>query len=137
MRKIKFYLGAIAIAAIALVNMQVLMDDSTTERLLMLNDVEALATDDWFVMNAKEMRSYQCDGGSYYDVCESADPNRHCDEDKQIHCPVGEEENENNTTPGDSATIKDDCLTLGHNYSETPCFKQCLRCGISFNLCDD
>lgn len=136
----KNFLGIAAIAMIAFANLYLVSSDETMERLILLQDVESLAKDevDREIMESeksKELRSYLCSSGSYYEKCvDVLDSDAYCLFDWETDCGVSDEPDDNNTSPGDTEIIENECSSLGHNFTTSEMWKRCTRCGLTIRL---
>ena len=136
----KKILGIAAIAMIAFANLYLISSDKTMEQLTLLQDVESLAKDevDREIMESeksKELRSYLCSSGSYYKRCDDVlNPDTYCLFEWETECGVSDEPDDNNTSPGDTEIIENECSSLGHNFTTSEMWKRCTRCGLTIRL---
>ena len=141
-KKIKSIGGLLALTAILLANLHVLSSDKVMERLLLLQNIESLAEgenaandNDPFNFNDKELGSFLCSDGSYYQRCVGAiEYGKNCEPEEETYCPVGTEENTNVIAPGNTDIIQRSCSSLGHNWITSEIVKRCGRCGLTIRL---
>lgn len=157
MRNVKIYIGMVVMSFVTFCNVHILTDNSATERLIMLNDVEALAEEEPMGTDyGKELRSSLCESGTNYYHCVSImDEKKYCLPSDETYCGAGDEKGDDTTTPGNENDSPYDpetennsysdsiitghqyyCNNEGHSFVNSMCFKRCTNCGLTVYLCN-
>ncbi|MBQ8361891.1 MAG: hypothetical protein IJX44_08110 [Bacteroidaceae bacterium] len=130
----KTILGIMVIAMFSLINLYFISSDGTLEKLVMLRNIEVLANTEGS-NNGKELRSFYCENGNEYYECRYADSDDNCDYSEETFCGAGNSPAEGGTES--SGEANDLCKYSGHIFSETLCYRTCIRCGLTTNICKD
>lgn len=131
----KKILGIIAVVAVIFVNLYLTSSDNTIERLIFLQNVESLAEEEMEVDRYKELGSFLCQDGSYYQKCISVmNHDKFCLPSQETYCHVGTEVDSNVITPGNTDIIAKSCSSLGHIWNISADFKWCSRCGLKIKI---
>ena len=123
----------IAMIVVLIANIHISMDSSSIERLIILNNVEMLAHGEGGgSYTGHQLRAGLCEDLTPFYRCEYMSSGSCTTFDEDLCEPASVHHPDVNTVAPNST-----CKTLGHNWSQSYCFKTCLRCGLQVSLCND